>query len=195
MTTEFAAFMKMWSLILFILQYLLFLSLLLLFVPISYHVDLLSRTIIKGAWTFSIRTAPYIFVRLEVQIEASAPIFTTEHPVKIRTTLLCFIGMSNFVNKLIIGRVMTLFEVEQLYVVITTLLIGSVAATLATLCTQFYQFVLVAILYGGTSREFCLKRLWNGLIYLACVCGTWYTPIQTPFGYRLKKARLPVSLV
>lgn len=54
---------------------------------------------------------------------------------------------------------MTLFEVEQLYVVITTLLIGSVAATLATLCTQFYQFVLVAILYGGTSREFCLKRL------------------------------------
>lgn len=94
-----------------------------------------------------------------MQIEASAPIFTTEHPVKIQTTLLCFIGMSNFVNKLIIGRVMTLFEVEQLYVVITTLLIGSVAATLATLCTQFYQFVLVAILYGGTSREFCLKRL------------------------------------
>ena len=48
---------------------------------------------------------------------------------------------------------MTLFEVEQLYVVITTISIGSIAASLATLCTQFWQFVLVAILYGGTSRE------------------------------------------
>lgn len=49
---------------------------------------------------------------------------------------------------------MTFFEVEQLYVVITTLLIGSIAATLATFCEEFYQFVLVAILYGGSSRKF-----------------------------------------
>lgn len=48
---------------------------------------------------------------------------------------------------------MTLFEVEQLYVVIATLTIGSLAATLATFCEEFYQFVLVAILYGGTSRK------------------------------------------
>jgi len=48
---------------------------------------------------------------------------------------------------------MTLFEVEQLYVVITTLTLGSIAAILATFCTKFYQFVLVAVMYGGTSRK------------------------------------------
>lgn len=60
---------------------------------------------------------------------------------------------------------MTLFEVEQLYVVITTLLIGSVAASLATLCTQFYQFVLVAVLYGGTSRKYA-TNIWFVLLAL-----------------------------
>lgn len=48
---------------------------------------------------------------------------------------------------------MTWLDVEQLYVVITSLLVGSLAATLATLCQEFYQFVLVAILYGGSSRK------------------------------------------
>lgn len=48
---------------------------------------------------------------------------------------------------------MSLLKVEQLYVVITTLLLGSAAATLATFCEQFWHFVLAAILYGGTSRK------------------------------------------
>jgi len=65
-----------------------------------------------------------------------------------------FLGLSNFVFKLLIGTVMRILKVEQLYVVVTTLLIGCIAASLATLCQEFYQFVLVAILYGGSSRMF-----------------------------------------
>lgn len=48
---------------------------------------------------------------------------------------------------------MTWFNVEQLYVVIVTLTLGATAASLLTACEEFYQFVLAAILYGGTSRK------------------------------------------
>ncbi|XP_067937704.1 monocarboxylate transporter 7-like [Watersipora subatra] len=71
-------------------------------------------------------------------------------PEKSEYLIICF-GMSNFVFKLLIGRVMTLYKVEQLYVVMTTLFLGALAATLITFCQEFYQFVLAAILYGGTS--------------------------------------------
>lgn len=65
----------------------------------------------------------------------------------------CIVGMANFINKLWIGPMMTILKVEQLYVVITTLILGACAATIATFCTEFYQFVLAAIMYGGCSRK------------------------------------------